>query len=284
MRYLAGVRNRLRAARPLPWPPMESGSGKGRSSAAAERQVRYGWAAQLTAGGRVLDAACGGGWGAALLAQHDASVVGVDFSPAAVADARQHYGETAEFREGDLRSLPFADAAFDHVVCFEALAHVADPGQVVGELHRVLRSGGLLLVSAPNRDVYPAGNPLHLCEISPEELESMLLTHFANVAVHRQQPYFASLLCGTETLALGDPAAEISPRVAKIAGGLAGSELHALGVATDGELPPPPSWLALGEDADRAEQDTLLREWQQRAIEAEAEAEALKRELRTLQS
>lgn len=262
--------------------------GRGPTTAAeAERWVRYGWAAELVAGSRVLDAACGAGWGTALLARDADKAVGVDHSPAALADARERHGELVELVElveGDLRALPFGEAEFDHVVCFEALAHVADPGQVLDELHRVLRRGGLLLVSAPNCGVYPEGNPLHLCEIGSGELEEMLSDRFANVAVHRQQSYFASLLCDAETLAKDDPTAEIPARVAKPAGGPAGSELHAVAVASDGELPAAPARLALGEDSERAERDAVLGEWQRRAIEAEAKAEALRRELAALQS
>ena len=91
-----------------------------------ERQVRYAWAAQLLAGSRALDAACGAGWGTATLAAAGVSAVGADFSPAAIAAARDEHGERAEFREGDLRDLPFGEAEFDAVVCFEALAQVAD--------------------------------------------------------------------------------------------------------------------------------------------------------------
>jgi SAM-dependent methyltransferase len=227
----------------------------------------------------VLDAACGGGWGTAVLAEA-ATAVGVDLSPAAIAAARREYDEKAEFVEGDLRELPFADGEFDSLVCFEAIAHVDDPAQAIAGLHRVLRPGGLLLISAPNRGTYPPGNPLHLSELSSSELEGLLRRRFANVAIHRQQTYFASLLCDEATLAHGDPEAPISPRTIKLAGGPAGSELHAVAVATDEELPPAPSWLAIGEELEYAEQQRELEEWRQRVVRAEAEALALRRELR----
>lgn len=264
---------------------MENGTGRAGLMAEAERHARYAWAADsLGEGHRVLDAASGTGWGTAFLARHGARAVGVDVSPAAIAEARERHGEPAEFREGDLRELPCEDGEFDRAVCFEALAHVAEPAQVLDELRRVLRPGGLLLVSAPNSGVYPPGNPLHLSEPGPEELEQMLRARFGNVAVHRQRPYLASLLCDTETLALAGPEVEIDVRVTKLAGSPAGSELHTVAAAGDSELPPAPAELALADDADRATQEATLREWQQRAIEAEAETEALRRELAALQS
>jgi SAM-dependent methyltransferase len=256
----------------------------GEDRLAPERHARYRWAAELTAGGRVLDAGCGIGWGTVLLAE-SATAVGVDFSPPAIAEARREHGDRARFVEGDLRSLPLDDDDFDCVVCFETLAHVSEPVRVLDELCRVLRPGGMLIVSSPNPAVYPAGNPLHLSETMPEELTHLLRARFANVAVHGQQTYFAALLGDTELLAHDDPAVEISVRVTKLTGGSLGSELHAVAVATDGELPAKaPAWLVLDQDVDYEERQQPLREWQERAVRAEAEACALKRKLRESQS
>jgi SAM-dependent methyltransferase len=204
--------------------------------------------------------------------------VGVDFSPATIAAARREHGEQAEFVEGDLRELPFRGEEFDGVVCFETIPHIAEPTRVIAELRRVLRPGGLLLISAPNREIYPPGNPLHLNEISSGELESCLRQHFRSVAMHRQQTYFASLLCDDALLSHSDPAVPIGPRTIKLSGGAPGSELHMIAIATDGELPTPPTWLAIGEEVDYEEQCRQLAEWRERAVRAEAEALALRRE------
>lgn len=236
-----------------------------------ERQARYRWAAELFSGARVLDAACGAGEGTALLAARAGGVVGVDLSPAVLAVAADAHGDVAEFREGDLRALPFDPGEFDHAVCFEALAHVADPSRALDELRRVLRPGGALLVSAPNPSAYPPGNPLHLSEITPEQLERLLAARFDNVAVHRQQTRFATLL--------GEVAGEVRTDPLP-----AGGELHAVAAASDGELPPSPASLVLGEAVDPIAQERLLAQWRERAIGAEAEVEALRRELRSRQS
>lgn len=234
-----------------------------------EREVRYRWAAGLVTDGRVLEVGCGRGVGAALLAEAAAGVTGVDLSPASIGDAVGECGGSVEFREGDLRGLPFGDGEFDCAVCFEALVRVAEPEKGLDELQRVLKPGGLLLLSVPNPEVYPAGNPLHLCEVGAEELEAMLRRRFAHVAVYPQRVCFASLL-GDEPV--------------NVAGETGGSPLHFVAAASDGELPPAPNWLALGENVDHhSEQERLLREWQERAVRAEAEAEALRRELRSRQ-
>jgi O-antigen biosynthesis protein len=258
-------------------------SGGDQVRPAPERHVRYRWAAGIVAGGRVLDAACGAGWGTAVLAQSAAEAIGVDLSPATIANAQHSHGGQAQFLQGDLRDLPLGDGEFDHVVCFEALAQVAEPERALDELRRVLRPGGTLLASAPNPATYPAGNPLHLSEIAPAELERLLRARFANVAVHRQQTYLASLLGDAELLGRGDPAAEIEVGVAKLWGEPPGGELHAVAAASDGELPAAPAWLALGEDATYEERRQPLEEWQQRAVEAEAEVCALQRKLRERQ-
>src|ERR1044072_5044241 len=96
---------------------------------------------------------------------------------------------------------------------------------VVGGARRVLRPGGLLLISSPNRGVYPTGNPLHLRELTSSELEEKLSARFKRVAIHRQQTYFASLLAATGTLADNDPSNSMDVEVGKLTNDPAGSEL-----------------------------------------------------------
>ncbi len=90
---------------------------------------------------RVLDVATGPGYVAGAAAQRGASVVGVDFSAAMVAEARRRY-PAADFREGDAEALPFPDRSFDAVVMNFGLLHLGQPEQAIREAHRVLRSGG----------------------------------------------------------------------------------------------------------------------------------------------
>lgn len=100
-------------------------------------------------GQRVLDAATGPGYYAAIFADRGAEVVGVDASPAMVAEARERYGEEASFLRGDLREqLPFDVGRFDVVVSQLALDHVHDWDDVMAEFARVLVDGGTLVVSA----------------------------------------------------------------------------------------------------------------------------------------
>jgi SAM-dependent methyltransferase len=204
----------------------------------AEHQARYGWGAPLAMGRDVLDAGCGVGWGSGLLAQAGARrVVGIDIDEPALANARERAGASAEFVHGDLLALPFDDDSFDLVVCFEAIEHVDDPGRALDELRRVLRSDGLLVISSPNKGVYPAGNPHHVHELTSAELEATLRERFANVAIHRQQTHLGSLLSDDAAYAISDPVADVPARLHKLGPGEPGRELYTIGIAGDGALP-----------------------------------------------
>jgi SAM-dependent methyltransferase len=96
--------------------------------------------------GRALDAACGTGRHARRLVDRGHRVVGVDVSPEMLARARSRVPEAAMI-EADLQHIPAGDAAFDLVVSGLALAHLADLAAGVGELARVLRRGGRLVIS-----------------------------------------------------------------------------------------------------------------------------------------
>ncbi len=108
----------------------------------AEHLVRYLVATELAPDRRVLDAACGEGYGTALLAgAGSSSATGLDLDEAAIAHARSNH-PAPEFVVGDVGDLPFDDASFDLIVCFETIEHVPDPGRALAELQRVARAGG----------------------------------------------------------------------------------------------------------------------------------------------
>jgi len=94
-------------------------------------------------GVRVLDVATGPGYVAAAAVRRGASVVGIDFSEAMLAEARGHH-PGIDFRSGDAEALPFPEASFDAVVMSFGLLHLARPDQALAEAHRVLRPGGRL--------------------------------------------------------------------------------------------------------------------------------------------
>lgn len=98
-----------------------------------------------------LDAGCGAGTCSVTLADMAAKVTAIDISKAslqAAADLAAGLRKTnIDFRHGDLLELPFADDAFDLVWCWGVIHHTTDPGKALGELVRVLRPGGELVLA-----------------------------------------------------------------------------------------------------------------------------------------
>jgi SAM-dependent methyltransferase len=212
---------------------------------AAEHLARYWLAADLASGLDVLDAGCGVGYGAELIARAGASrVVGIDLAPEAIAAASERVGEMADFQVGDLQDMPFDEGSFDLVVCFEVLEHLEDPEPAITALKDVLREGGLLIVSSPNRGVYPPGNPYHLHEFTLEELRDALTARFANVVLMRQHPWLASLIDdGTLTSPGKEP---VRASVAR-AGQAVDAWTYVVALASDGAIDEPGAISVLAE-------------------------------------
>lgn len=141
---------------------------------------RYAFAAGLAHGMSVLDAACGAGYGAAMLGRAAADVVGIDRDPSAVSHARSAYAAAnVRFMEGDVSSLPFPDASFGMVVSFETIEHLPVDRIAVflEECRRVLRPGGLLVLSTPDRLCASLGRlamDFHTVEFTQSELRAQL--------------------------------------------------------------------------------------------------------------
>lgn len=157
----------------------------------AMHEQRYQLARQFVRGKTVLDAGCGVGYGAELLAEAAQRVIGLDISPPALEYARSRYAApNLEYLEGDVRALPLPDNAAEVVTCFEVLEHVAEGEQVLAEFGRVLCSEGVLLISTPNKNLYAAknvpANRFHRREYSLEEFRALLAEHFGTVEVYGQ--------------------------------------------------------------------------------------------------
>jgi SAM-dependent methyltransferase len=130
----------------------------------------YRFAAARARGLSVLDAGCGEGYGAALLAGVAARVVGVD-RPEAVAVARGRHREPhLEFRALDLGALDRLGERFDLVCSFQVLEHVVDPPAYLRALLARTAPGGELIVTTPNRLMTVVENPYHLREWTAPEL------------------------------------------------------------------------------------------------------------------
>jgi SAM-dependent methyltransferase len=148
---------------------------------------RYEFALPWCAGKEVLDAACGVGYGAAVLARAARRVVGVDLDEEALEYARQRYAApNVEFVRMDVAELSFPPASFDAVCSFETVEHLDEPEAFVAAVARVLRPGGAFLVSTPRADTTtraPA-NPHHRVELSLQDFEALLRGQFREVVLY----------------------------------------------------------------------------------------------------
>jgi ubiquinone/menaquinone biosynthesis C-methylase UbiE len=145
-----------------------------------EHICRYRFALPFARGKRVLDIACGEGYGSASLQRAGASsVIGIDISEVAVAHARQVYGVDA--RVGNAQAIALPDGSVDVVVSFETVEHLSEPEQFLSEIRRVLAPGGMAVISTPNKDVYRSGmekNEFHSCEMGRDQFKALLSRYF----------------------------------------------------------------------------------------------------------
>ena len=170
-----------------------------------EHVHRYAFAASLAAGKRVLDAACGEGYGSALLASRAAFVQGVDLSAKAVAHARERYGELSNlaFSEADVTALADqAQGPFDLIVSFETLEHVESQESMLDGFAERLAPDGILLISTPDKRVYSDltghANEFHVRELYREEFQEMLGRRFAALRMLGHKLLFQSVIWDAE--------------------------------------------------------------------------------------
>jgi len=136
--------------------------------------------------GVVLDAGCGEGYGAHLLAARCCAVVAMDYDAATAAHVRRRYPGLATVR-GNLVALPLRDRSVDWVVSLQTVEHLWDVDQFLSECLRVLRRDGTLVVSTPNRLTFSPGlaledkpaNPFHHREFSARDLLDLMSAHAA---------------------------------------------------------------------------------------------------------
>jgi O-antigen biosynthesis protein len=161
---------------------------------------RYLWAAKLVEGRRVLDLGSGEGFGAALLSESAAHVVGVDVDELTIEHSTLNYaGPNLEFKQGTAVDLTaFEDGSFGAVVAFEIIEHVSEQERVLEEVARLLGDDGILVISTPDRRMYGEArnepNPFHERELTLDEFLELLGAHFPHVASWGQRTITGSHL------------------------------------------------------------------------------------------
>jgi len=159
----------------------------------ADHRARYEYATTLLAkDARILDIACGVGYGSFILAEPpERKVEGVDISHESVAYAKTHYNRgNIEFLQSDAYLYNWPPAAFDAIVSFETLEHVPDPGDLLSKMSSSLTREGLLICSTPNEAVMPFSKkkfPHHVGHLTPEQFESLLMAKNLQIIARKSQ-------------------------------------------------------------------------------------------------
>lgn len=233
-----------------------------------EHTHRYLLARELARDKVVLDIACGDGYGARMLADVAVNVIGVDISLKTVARAAIKYQHPRLFfLGGSATAIPLTDASVDLVTSFETIEHLAAQEDMLGELRRVLRSEGLLIISSPDKYEYSDSsgyeNPYHVNELYGYEFLELLRARFSKVKPFGQRVLFGSVI------AVGDDGHFFSWRKNEPESrtmGLSEAE-YIISLAGEGSLPMVPSSVLKNtlEQSDRVltlkqEKDILQRE------------------------
>jgi ubiquinone/menaquinone biosynthesis C-methylase UbiE len=154
----------------------------------------------------LLDAGCGEGFVANLIAERDPSIriTGIDASDEVVAFARRRFANAADFHVGSVFELPFEDDSFDLVMCSEVLEHLRDPLAAVRELTRVSRRH--VLITVPREPVFQmlndigkalrlCGDPGHVQFWTKQSFQEYFEPHFAQADFSWKHTY--QLVLGT---------------------------------------------------------------------------------------
>jgi len=161
-----------------------------------EHKERYNFALELLKGKKVLDVACGSGYGSKILSELN-DVVGMDISAEAIDYANKRYkNKKCKFIQGDAEDLPFPNSSFDAVVSFETIEHLENPIKFIKEIERILKDKGIFIVSTPNKEIFSplCREPLishHVKEFRINELTALFKTskiklygqHFVNSTI-----------------------------------------------------------------------------------------------------
>jgi ubiquinone/menaquinone biosynthesis C-methylase UbiE len=133
---------------------------------------------------RVLDLACGTGYGSDYLSRKAGRVVGVDCASQIIARNRARYGHSgASFLAMDGCALGFLDESFDCILSQDTIEHIMDDRRFVAEVARVLRKTGRLVIFTPHGKgvAYKPEDPYHVREYNQEEFRDILSPYFSTI-------------------------------------------------------------------------------------------------------
>ena len=174
-----------------------------------EHLHRYAVAFGLAKRKRVLDIACGEGYGANLLARIAAKVIGVDLDAGTIEHAKAKYRRrNLQFVEGSCTEIPCEEHSIDLVASFETIEHISEHDAFLSEIRRVLVPGGILVISSPHKAEYQkvseTANPFHEAELDHDEFVQLITRTFKHCVAAKQRLVIGSWIAPDE------PSAQVS--------------------------------------------------------------------------
>jgi len=161
-----------------------------------EHISRYNFVKNFLRGKKILDIACGVGYGSKIL--HDAGsyeIYGCDISRESIKYAKNNFGnKNTNFLLMDAAGIGFKDKSFDCIISLETIEHIQNYQTVFKEFYRLLKKDGILIISTPNKNRFNRPkNPFHYKEFSKNELIKFLNEYFSNVILYSQLLYTKSI-------------------------------------------------------------------------------------------
>lgn len=142
--------------------------------------IAYHTAAKMISG-NVLEIGCGEGYGIPMLAPSCISYTAIDKFQTEVANLPAN----ASFKQMSVPELKgFEDNSFDFVVSFQVIEHIEDDNRFMAEIKRVLKPGGKLIFTTPNKLMSLTRNPWHVREYTPTEMANLIKAHFGTMELN----------------------------------------------------------------------------------------------------
>jgi len=161
-----------------------------------EHISRYNFVRKFLRGKKILDIACGVGYGSKIL--HDAGsyeIYGCDISNESIKYAKNNFGDkNTNFQIMDAGNIGFKDESFDCIISLETIEHLQNYQMAFQEFYRLLKKDGMLIISTPNKNRFNRPkNPFHYKEFTKDELIQFLNEYFSNVILYSQLLYLKSV-------------------------------------------------------------------------------------------
>jgi len=204
-----------------------------------EHLHRYAIALDFVQDKKVLDIACGEGYGANLLSEKASLVTGVDKDDAVITNASARYkNQNLRFICGIAGDIPLPENEYDIVTSFETIEHVNDQPKMLAEIKKTLKPGGLLILSTPDKKNYSdktgRRNPYHVKELYEQELMTLLKQYFSNIKILKQRTILSSLVTAPEQTNLVTYSGDYN----HIDKACMPEALYFIALASDGDIPP----------------------------------------------